>query len=122
MQRIYEGYDVPGTQSNFPGDTTNYSGNYNQPEANGPGHTPIQVTGGPSTGDIIEMPHVDRMTSRQLLSLIQQGVEQEIKRAKDKEMIYAMKRFKNMYNFLIKLEEHQIADDEEEESAEESLE
>ena len=106
IQRIYEGYNT-GDQTNFPGQVSNYSGNYDQPSANGPGHTPIHVKGGgPSTGDIIEFPHVDRMTPQQVLSVAQQLVEHEITMADKQDMSYALKRFKHVYDMLSKLQEH----------------
>lgn len=106
IQRIYEGYNT-GDQTNFPGQVSNYSGNYDQPMANGPGHTPVHIKGGaPGTGDILEFPHVDRMTSQQVLEVAQKLVEQEINNADEKKMSYALKRFKHVYNLLLKLQEH----------------
>jgi hypothetical protein len=105
LKHIYEAYNT-GDQTQFPGVTQSYQGNYDQPMANGPGHAPVHVGGPPSTGDIIEMPRVENMTSKQLLSWVQRGVEREMERAKSKNMTYALNRFKAMYAALMKLEEH----------------
>jgi len=112
LMRIYEGYDTPGNQSNYPGNVGGYSGSYNQPAANGPGHEPVHPTGGnPSTGDIVEFPSKQEMSPGTILEFVEELLEELINRAKTQRADKAHSKLQQIYNDLLDLKMHEYNED-----------
>lgn len=102
--KLYEDYSSTGNQSNYPSGVTTDSKNSYTTQLNGPGNGETTPPGGnPNTGDIIEFPSIDEVSKEELLKIIKTRVKQEIETAKEKEMQYALSRFKKLYSFLIEL-------------------
>jgi hypothetical protein len=102
--KLYEDYTGTGNQSNYPSGVHNDNKNSYTTQLNGPGNGPTTPPGGaPNVGDIFEFPSVDNISAEELLKLFKQKVKKEIQAAKDKEMKYALSRFKKLYSFLIEL-------------------
>jgi hypothetical protein len=102
--KIYEDYSSTGNQSNYPSGVQSDNKNSYTTQLNGPGNGPTSPAGGnPNTGDIFEFPSVDDISKEELITFLKKRVKAEIKRASDKDMKYAMSRFKKLYSFLIEL-------------------
>jgi hypothetical protein len=112
LMKIYEDYNMPGTQGNYPGNVGSYSGSYNQPAANGPGHEPVHPTGGnPSTGDIVEFPHKDVLSTGEMLDIVEELIEELIKRADKQQANNAKAKLKKVYEDLLDLKMHENTQD-----------
>lgn len=112
LMKIYEDYNMPGNQGNYPSNVGSYQGSYNQPAANGPGHEPVHPTGGnPSTGDIVEFPHKDNLSPGQMLEIVEELVEELMKRASKQKADKAHTKLKQVYEHLLDLKMHEYNED-----------
>lgn len=102
--KLYEDYASTGNQSNYPSGVTNDNKNSYTTQLNGPGNGPTSPAGGnPNIGDIVEFPSIDDVSKEELLKMFKKKLKKEIEEAKEKEMKYALSRFKKLYSFLIEL-------------------
>lgn len=112
LMKIYEDYNMPGTQGNYPGNVGGYSGSYNPPAANGPGHDPVHPTGGnPSTGDVVEFPSKGEMSPAQILDIVEELLEELIDRANKQRADKARTKLKQVYENLLDLKMHEYNED-----------
>lgn len=102
--KIYEDYSSTENQSNYPSGVTNDNKNSYTTQLNGPGNGPTSPAGGaPNTGDIFEFPSIDDISKEELVKVLKKKLKAEIEKANEKDMKYAMSRFKKLYSFLIEL-------------------
>ena len=112
LMKIYEDYNLPGTQGRYPGNVGSYSGSYNPPAANGPGHEPVHPTGGnPSTGDIVEFPSKDEMSPGQILEIVEELIEELMNRAKHNRADQSATLLKKIYTDVLDLKMHENQED-----------
>ena len=76
LKRIYEGYDVAGTQTNTSQGALARGPSYDTTTAmGGPGHEPITAKGGaPASGDLFNWTNKNHMSVEQLTEIAEQAI------------------------------------------------
>lgn len=100
LQRIYEDY-TSTMQGNYPNiNNSSARGSYDQPAANGPGHEPVNVKGGPpASGDLFQFG--DKASPEAVLDQVEKMVKDALDEASDKDMDFAVKALKPIYKLII---------------------
>ena len=83
LKRIYEGYDVAGTQTNTSQGALAKGPSFNTTTAmGGPGHEPITAKGGaPASGDLFNMPNYNHLSIEQLTKIAEQAIKMALDQA-----------------------------------------
>lgn len=83
LKRIYEGYDVAGTQTNTSQGALEKGPSYNTTTAmGGPGHEPITAKGGaPASGDLFNWTNKNHMSVEQLTEIAEQAIKMALDQA-----------------------------------------
>lgn len=77
LKRIYEGYDVVGTQTNMSQGALAQGPSYNTTTAmGGPGREPVTIKGGaPAEGDLFNWTNRNHMSVEQLTEIAEQAID-----------------------------------------------
>lgn len=83
LKRIYEGYDVAGTQTNTSQGALARGPSYDTTTAmGGPGHEPITAKGGaPASGDLFNWTNKNHMSVEQLTEIAEQAIKMALDQA-----------------------------------------